>query len=245
MRKIVLLVAIMFLFSALIPFSEAVRSNYYTYKSKRDRHFSDRIGPFRYRAPRKSEENRHYWKNLSHKKYKPYLSQYTSPHLSRVQNTKPQSKLFETKRFQVLKRRGYTLTPPAGFRRGKDGIYRNRFSSLTFRVVKTPAKYQCVQTSFELCAINLGKGFSRSQHLRQITNHVTRSHYIYTQSDKKVPAYTEKFEGTVFGSENVYFLFNALNPEDNSVIRIEAVAHKRAQTEAAKMMFEVFKSFHF
>ncbi len=248
---------IVLILSGIIPASEASRDAYYSQaylgkgKLGKNRHFSDRKGPFRYQIPQKYKRTktgrRNYW--LSHSRYgrKPYLSQYQRKALGRVQIIKNRPELLETKRFETLKRRGYTIDIPSGFRKGKDGMYRNRASSLVFRVVKTPEKYQCVQGSFEFCARDLGKDFRSSQNLPRITNYRKETKYRQTRQSNflKFPTFTESFKGNLFGSENVYFIFNAFDPRDGSVFRIEAVANARAEKSAAQMMFGVFESFRF
>ncbi|MCF7812389.1 hypothetical protein K9M59_02220 [Candidatus Gracilibacteria bacterium] len=141
----------------------------------------------------------------------------------------------------------YTLEIPAGFTQGIDGDYKSTYNSLTFRISPTPEKYSCVQPSFELCAINLGKGFKDSQNLVQVSQLNRSEDWDQTVGRQMLlyPTFTESFHATAFGSQNIYFIFSALDPSDGSVIRIEAVAKEHDAEIAAQVMKKVFQSFRF
>ncbi len=143
--------------------------------------------------------------------------------------------------------RRHLYTVPYGFYKTNDGTYRSKSSSLAFRIVQTPTRYSCVQTSFEACAIDLSKEFQDSQNLVYTSrvDRKIRSNQTVQGSFLRVPTVTESFHATGFGKNNAYFILNAFNPENGSVIRIEAVANHKETRQAAQIMYKVFESFRF
>ncbi|MCF7917821.1 hypothetical protein K9L27_02355 [Candidatus Gracilibacteria bacterium] len=141
----------------------------------------------------------------------------------------------------------YTLEVPAGFVLRANGHYENIYNSVSFRLVKTPDTYSCVQQSFEECAIDLGKGFKDDQQLVQMSQLKRDVRWDQTLGAEMVryPTLTESFHANGFGSDNVYLVFNALDPHDGSVIRLEAVANQKDTDEASRIMQKVFQSFRF
>jgi len=142
---------------------------------------------------------------------------------------------------------GYIFTVPNGFQLMSDGSYKNLDSSLSFRITKTPKKYKCVQPSFKFCAIDLGKNFKDGENLTYIQSINNNFQWAQTvaQNKEQFPVYVENFFANKFGSRNAYFTFNALDPSNGSVVRIEAVSKIKDAKKAAQIVRPVFESFQF
>ena len=155
--------------------------------------------------------------------------------------------LFTNDRSRLLEPQEYIIKTPREFNRNQYGVYKNNKSTLSFRIVRTPEKYTCTPKNFNLCAISLNNHIKNTQNLGSTTHHikVPRSSQSRAHTFLKYPTFIESFKGNAFGSDNVYFIFNTLDPKDGSVIRIEAVGNEQETTSAAKIMFEVFESFRF
>lgn len=141
----------------------------------------------------------------------------------------------------------YTLEIPAGFVQKSNGHYESKYDSISFRVVKTPEDYACVQQSFEECAVALGKEFKDQQNLVQVSQMQRDVRWDQTVGEEFVryPIMTESFHANGFGTNNVYLVFNALDPSNGSVVRVEAVAETRDTDIASETMKKVFQSFRF
>ncbi len=257
MRKtIAVIVGLSFLVITIIPLSEASRYTYHAYLSskkghdRKARYFSKRTSPFNYHRKtkrRKYSEPENYWTNQSSRRHKPYFSKYQKFYVKRPLIKKQKNELLPNPRFRTFSPYKYIIQTPYGYNRHADGIYRHKKSSLTFRVLKTPEKYKCVQESFNLCAINLGKDFKRKQNISHISHYTKSSRQVASQTRSfiKYPTFIESFRATMFGTENIYLILSTINPNDRSVIRIEAIANKKEAAYAAKTMFKVFESFRF
>lgn len=143
----------------------------------------------------------------------------------------------------------FQITVPDGFVQNSDGVYQSARSTLSFRIRKIDnGDYKCVQQSFFLCAVDLGKNFRNDQKLFNIADRDTSMRVMNLSAPEgriAVPRVTEYFTATGFGTENVYFTFTTLDPRNGSVIRIEAVARDFETEQAAKHMYSVFESFSF
>jgi hypothetical protein len=142
-------------------------------------------------------------------------------------------------------RNQYSFQIPAGYKLTSQGTYENGRSSLAFRIVKTDK--ECSQDSFQQCALNLGENFRREQNLNRLIQ--LENDYRFGQTVKysfdSFPTAVEGFTATSFGSSNVYFLFTALDPSDNSIVRVEGVAKEKDLDLAAKTLHSVFETFQF
>lgn len=248
MRKTIILTVAFVMLATMLPLTEASRYVYHLYSQNRNqsKRYSGRISPYNYERGKtriKYKTQRHHFISNKAERYRvrPQKVIYTRPVLP-VLHT---SQLFSSKANQKFSRYKYSNVIPRNFKKQSDGIYKDQNSSLQFRVVQTPEKYKCLQKSFKICAINLGKGFKREQSLRQTYHYFTsyRLNQTKAHSFSQYPILVESFKGTLFGSEHVYFVFNALNPIDDSIIRIEAVVSDKEKTKAAQTMFKIFESF--
>ncbi len=217
----------------------------------KERRFSSRMGPYRYQKPRTQKmtpvSQRKYSFSRSSRGYS--TASFTKERPLRIYRSRTVKPAFftETKQFRVMDKSDYTIHVPSRYRLGADGIYRKKGSSLSFRVVRSPEKFECEQQSFAGCATALGNLFRNEQDLTHTSKYVRRSYKDRTRigSTQKAPIFTESFRGTHFGAKNVYFAFNTVDAEDGSIIRIEAVSSERASKSAAQTMFGVFRSFRF
>lgn len=249
MRKIIAITALFALFGAtMLPLSEASRYVYhlYTQNSSKYKRSSGRISPYNY-GRRIKRINFHgptsYWATHKAEEYKTDPQKYYYPPSPRpVIRT---ARLIASSWNKVFPSYKFLAEIPHNFKKDNSGVYKDDDSSLSFRILQTPEKYKCYQKNFKLCAIDLGKGFKREQSLGQTQTYFSsyRSHQTNLHSFVKYPVFVESFKGTLFGSENVYFVFNTLNPFDGSVIRIEAVVNEKEKTKAAQTMFKIFESF--
>ncbi len=139
----------------------------------------------------------------------------------------------------------YSFQIPTGYKLTSKGTYENGKSSLAFRIVKT--NKECVQGDFQQCALNLGENFRREQDITKISQ--LEKDYRFGQTVKysfdSFPTLVEGFKARAFGSSNVYFLFTALDPSDNSIIRIEGVSKEKDSNLAAETIHSVFETFQF
>jgi len=142
----------------------------------------------------------------------------------------------------------YTFEIPDGFYMDSDGVYRDQSSTIAFRIVKTPKDYSCVQLTFELCAIDLGKEFKDSQNLVQLSqmDRTMRWRQTVDNAQAYIPTLVESFHAVGYqNNKHVYYNFSALDPRDGSVVRVESVALGRDTNRVAKTMNRVFESFRF
>jgi len=149
------------------------------------------------------------------------------------------------KTIQRVERNKYSFQVPYGYKLTSRGTYENGTSSLAFRIVKTDK--ECAQDSFRQCALNLGENFRREQDISRTLQleHDYRWSQTVKSSFDSFQTVVEGFAANSFGSENVYFLFTAIDPYDNSIVRIEAVAKTQDADMAAKTMHSVFETFRF
>ena len=141
----------------------------------------------------------------------------------------------------------YAWDVPAGFTKNTQGVYEDARSSIAFRLTRTSSEYECLSTGFRGCAVNLGKSFRQSQKLTKVED--LEQDYRWEQTVDSdfgyYPTYVEGFVANGYGTDNVYYIFNALDPVDGSVVRIESVARDYDADHAAEIMKQVFESFRF
>ena len=229
--------------SSILPIIDAGKRVSKTYVSGKVRRFSGRIGPFVHQKTLlRSERGRDiHWIKKEARKYRSTFKTGKINTIAKVRANDPAPKLVANKRFQIQDAGEYFLTIPQGFRKTRHDTYTHFGSKTTFRVVKTTKKYSCPKDNFSTCAITLGKDFERTQNITGSSAHIRAPRLAMASA----PVFIESFEGTVFGKRNTYFVLNALNPEDGSIVRIEAVVAQRLSEQAAKTMFKVFESFKF
>ena len=249
MRKFIIVASSFTLLAGImLPFTEASRYAYhaYTQNSAQYKRYSGRVSPYNYGRRIKSR-NFHgpsnYWDTYKADAYKTYPQKYS---YSRVSQSKVQTpRLIKSRQNNIFPSYKYLASVPTSFQKDAQGNYKDSKSTLAFRVVQTPEKYHCYKKSLTLCAIDQGKGFKNEQSLSQTHTYFrsSRLHNTDLGSFQKYPVFVESFTGRLFGSENAYFIFNALNPSDRSIIRIEAVVSEKEKAKAAQTMFKIFESF--
>lgn len=140
-----------------------------------------------------------------------------------------------------LKSRDYTWAIPAGFTKDSNGIYRSSRSSLAFRVISAG---KCSSISFTACVHNVSTNFKETQLLSIMQNYrkVYRWNQVVHTDFSHFPTITESFDATVYGQKNRYFIFNALNPENGDIIRIEMV-EDYSKWSSVKTAFGAFETF--
>ena len=151
-------------------------------------------------------------------------------------------------RFQNISARRLNLEIPDTFKQKADGLFHHRYSSLAFKIVKTPAKYTCTKSRFLFCIRALGEDFLNSQEIYKSKNLAKKTKWKRYDTEDGVADYPntfEAFEGNIFGQDNVYFIFSALDPEDNSILRIEAVADKKELRFSSETFISLIQSFKF
>ncbi len=133
------------------------------------------------------------------------------------------------------------------FAQDSNGVYRASGTSLAFRISQTPSSYRCAESNFWTCSMNLNKQFRDAREMGSILNLLTE--YRWNQTNDLdfdyYPTTSESFD-TINGSKQYsYFVFNALNPVDGSITRIEGVANTSNKEAAAQQMYEITESFRF
>ncbi len=258
---LVLCVGVVLLGASMASFGWASRKAYhrmtFTQKIKtpqRDvRRFSGRYRAFSYRLKKSS----------SYSERKDY---YRSRSIARTKNTRrvsrasePRPSVFSTithydqPSFQKegayvpLKYNEFTADIPEGFFLYKDGIFRHKSESLTFRVIRTASDYSCVSESFSLCARSLGETFKSTQGITSANSYqgVARMGQSQAHTFERFPTFIERFSAHSFGADNVYFVLSALDPDDGSVVRVEGVADRRSEKKSAVLFHQVARSFRF
>lgn len=250
MRKIIAVTAsVAILASLMLPLSEASRLVYHRYSQnigKYKRH-SQRISPYNYgRKIKRTNYHgpRNHWRTHKAEEYIVRNPRYYYPGPAPTPITYP-VRLLRSSSNQIIPSYKYMASIPDNFIKQSDGIYQDQNSSLKFRILQTPEKYKCYRKSFKICAIDLGKGFKREQTLGQIDPLFSSYRYNHTNANSfsRYPIFVESFKSSLMGSDNVYFIFNALHPVDGSIVRIEAVVREKEKSVAANTMFKIFESF--
>lgn len=220
----------------------------HSFSKYNSRRHSDRIGPFNYNRTQRSFRNKTnstgYWSRFSNRR-KATLSFSSLISGRRIPKIYTPDLLTGT-RFQTISSKEFLGNPSSSFSVSKDGIYKDKKLPLVFQVVRTPEKYKCKQ-NFALCAISLNKDFRNRQNISNSYEHKINFQKKQTRAldFRKYPTFMESFKASVFGQENVYFLFSIYDPSDESVIRIEAVASASYEKESAEIMYEIFETFKF
>lgn len=133
------------------------------------------------------------------------------------------------------------------FNQDASGVYRMRDSSLAFRISKTPSAYKCAQSNFWSCAMNLNKQFRDTQKLGAIFN--LNNEFRWNQTNDMdfdyYPTVTETFDTLNGSKRHTYFVFNALNPNDGTITRIEGVTNTVNSDSSAKEMYRITETFRF
>ncbi len=131
----------------------------------------------------------------------------------------------------------YSFTPQED-----ENFYVSKNSTLSFHVIREPA----CQSNFEPCAINLGKAFKDNENLVQVSQLLRDLRWKkQISSPVRFLTFTEAFHANIGDQKNVYFIFNALDPSDGSVIRIEAKADAWETKRDAGIMLSIFDTFTF
>lgn len=219
--------------------------------ARKNRNFSDLMGPYRYRVPERSRLIHQYF-SFAHPTRRHdvwYYPDYRAPQVATLNQNRilGRPELPQDERFAVVDEDNFYLDIPAGFTKGSDGVYRNPRSTFSFRIVRTPEKFHCPYESFTICAINLNKDFREQQKIVQTGSLDNSFRWRQTLEDEFIyyPTLVESFHGNLYGNENVYYTFSALDPEDHSVVRIEIVANQRERIDAADMAQDIIESFRF
>jgi hypothetical protein len=187
------------------------------------------------------------YKELSPFAYEPTSLAVYRPEIVRIKEVQKVKKPVPYQSYTRYLNEDYTLEIPAGFIQKSNTHYESVDNTVSFRVVRTPGDYACVQQSFEECAIALGKEFKDEQNLVQVSQMQRDVRWNQTVGEDFVhyPTMTETFHANGFGTHNAYLIFNALDPRNGSVVRIEAVSKSYDTNIASETMKKVFQSFRF
>lgn len=245
------------------------------------RPFSNRIGPYRYRANNKSCNNcRYTYQHASRRndvtKYAQYKTRQISyrkrielkrqrevMHYPRYANTVTSAVNVVRNSDYVLKigvpggaivrsngnktnlfEDEYAVEVPQGFYRDANGVYRKTGSSLAFRVLSAG---KCNSQGFTTCVKGVSNNFKDEQNLGSVRNYkqVNRWNQTVHTDFNYYPSVTESFDATVFGREHSYFIYNAVNPENGQIIRLEVVSDRGEKLRSMQSVFNMFETFRF
>ncbi len=133
------------------------------------------------------------------------------------------------------------------FKKDKGGVFRAKGTTLAYQVSQTPKGYKCETSNFWNCATSLNKNFKSFQGFSNIREQNIDFRWNQTNNldFSYFPTVTENFDARSGGNNNTYFIFNALNPKDGSIIRIEGVAGASDKERASQIMYDIFESFRF
>lgn len=124
-----------------------------------------------------------------------------------------------------------------------ENTFEDKRSSLAFRIVRDN---KC-SGSFQQCVQTYTRSFKQSQKIGASNTLYTRFNYEKTVEldGSRYPVYTEGFMAQGYGTNNVYFLYNMMDPSDGSIVRIEAVSLQQDHNLAAKNIEAVAQTFLF
>jgi len=133
------------------------------------------------------------------------------------------------------------------FKKDSNNVFRANGTTLAYQITQTPKSYKCSTTNFWNCANNLNKTFKSHQSFSQVYEKDIDFRWNQTNGldFAYFPTVTENFEATAGGTRNSYFLFNALNPKDGSIIQIAGVSNVKEKERAAQLMYKIFETFRF
>lgn len=140
----------------------------------------------------------------------------------------------------------YTLVDPRGFVRTSNGDYRANGTSLAYRVLGLDSSL-CNANNFWNCAQSHNQAFRSSDAFSFVRNVETSYRWNQTNMDNfnYFPTITESFDAKVNGKNYTYYTYTALNPGDNTMIRIEAVSQSVEKSTAAVRAYKLFETFRF
>ena len=140
----------------------------------------------------------------------------------------------------------YSVSSPRGFVRTTTGDYRAKGTSLAYRVLSLD-QTRCTSQNFWACAQSQNRAFRGKDGFSVVRN--TQTSYRWNQTAhtdfEYFPTVTESFDAVVNGRAYTYYTYTALNPADNTMIRIEGVSTSREKPTAAQTAFQVFETFRF
>jgi len=140
----------------------------------------------------------------------------------------------------------YSIAIPSDFQLDQNGIYRSRKISLAFRIQRIN-QTNCTQSSFQTCAINLGKDFRSKQkiNISKMNNQELRWEKTVQNESNTYPTYAETFEAETLGQKNIYSILTVYDPITNSLVKIESVSKKSEQEKTAMLLQKIWNSFQF
>lgn len=140
----------------------------------------------------------------------------------------------------------YELTNPRRFVMTENGDYRASGTTLAYRVLSLDQAH-CNMKNFWTCAQSHNKAFRNSKALNLVRN--VQTSYRWNQTAHTnfdyFPTITESFDAVVNGQAYTYYVYMALNPIDNTMIRIEGVSSSREKRTASQTAFQIFETFRF
>lgn len=124
-----------------------------------------------------------------------------------------------------------------------ENAFEDKRSSLAFRIVREGS----CSGSFQQCVQTYSRSFKQSQKLGVVDTLYARFNYEKTidLDGNRYPVYTEGFMAQGYGTNNVYYLYNMMDPSDGSIVRIEAVSLQRDHGLAAQSIKDVAETFLF
>jgi len=140
----------------------------------------------------------------------------------------------------------YTLNVPTAFESEGSGKFSLTDLKLDMQITKLDST--CQTTSFQVCIINYGKHFRSARDLTYAWDLSTKHQFKkIIKEDETVlyPTLTEAFFASDFGIERIYIAFNALNPSDGSITRIEVMAPARRSDKVWEIVRPILSSFQF
>ncbi len=140
----------------------------------------------------------------------------------------------------------YAIAMPGGFSQTSNGEYRGSDTSLAYRVLSL-GDNRCTVTNFWTCGQTYNQAFRQSSAFAAVQNVVTEPRWNQTEHETfdYFPTITESFDAVVNGVPLTYYIYTALNPLDNTLMRIEAVSQRSEKTTASERAFQIFETFRF
>jgi len=148
--------------------------------------------------------------------------------------------------YAVADQGDYSLTNPRGFSLNNNGDYRADGTSLAYRVLSLDQN-QCNENNVWTCAQSQNQAFRASDAFSVVRN--VESSFRWNQTSHTdfdyFPTVTESFDAVVNGKTYTYYTYTALNPVDNTMVRIEGVSQSAEKRRAAQTAFQIFETFRF
>jgi len=148
--------------------------------------------------------------------------------------------------FTIADSADYDIAHPGNFEQTVNGDYRADGTSLAYRVFGLD-QGTCTEENFWACAQGQNRAFRAADVFQAVGN--VEANYRWNQTNHSnfeyFPTATESFDAVANGQAYTYYIYTALNPIDDTMVRIEAVSSTAEKRTASQQAFRLFETFRF